>query len=76
MCKHFVSPLSISNYQPEFNVDDWIIIIYDKVWYPGVITHMDNKGLLTVKFLKRNAKTTTFTFPTVNDIQKVYGNQI
>lgn len=54
-------------------VEEWICVIYDGVWYPGLITNIESDQI-TVKFLKRIKK--SFEWPEPADVQSVTPNQI
>ena len=85
ICNHYSldSTINYSNTQISFlnNInsngnylkDTWVVVIYDKKWYPGVIIEIEGNILIT-KFLARNGK--NFSWPQVDDVQKVFPNQV
>lgn len=56
-----------------YSVGDWIIVIYDGIWYPGMI---EQKGSDTLKtnFMSRTGN--TFFWPEKMDIQEVWATQV
>lgn len=38
-----------------FTKNDWIIVIYDSIWYPGEIVEV-HENILTTKFMARKKK--------------------
>lgn len=74
-CIHFDLPGSVSKFVPLF-VGDWVIVIYEKQWYPGPILSIDDANLITVKFLMRSKKSCTWPRFSTDDIQKLFLSQI
>ena len=56
-----------------FNIHDWIIVIYDDIWYPGEVTEIKN-NVLIVNFMARGKK--YFSWPKTPDIQEVIPPQV
>lgn len=56
-----------------FEENEWISVIYDKLWYPGLIKSIKNDQI-TVTFLKRGNK--SYEWPVPEDIQVVVPAQI
>lgn len=53
--------------------DDWIVVIYENIWYPGYVMETKNNTLIT-KFMAR--KNNIFTWPKHDDIQTVLPTQV
>ncbi|GBN76789.1 hypothetical protein AVEN_105343-1 [Araneus ventricosus] len=48
---------SIFNKRSDYSVTDWVAISFDKMWYPGEITDIENSDM-KVKCMKRHGKNT------------------
>lgn len=59
----------------EFQVNDWIIVIYEDDWYPGKITKI-SKGYLVANFLEYSPKRKYFQMPETLDRQSVVPAQV
>ena len=57
----------------DYKEGDWIVVIYNKIWYPGVIIQIEKDNLIT-KFLEY--RDNYFQSPYVDDIQTVFKTQV
>ena len=57
----------------EHAVNDWIVVIFDNKWYPGVIMEVNNEFLVT-KFTTGNKK--VWSWPKNPDMQNILPVQV
>lgn len=57
----------------EYENDDWIVVRYDDIWYPGQIKKIENLKIVA-QFLHRTEN--KLFWPKKPDIQNVFANQI
>lgn len=56
-----------------YSIGEWVVVIYDKKWFPGEITEVDN-DILIISFMSRQGK--KFSWPQIKDIQRVHPTQV
>lgn len=56
-----------------YEIGDWVVVIYDKIWYPGIIIALKNDMLVT-NFMSKSG--ITFKWPKKKDVQNVLKSQV
>ena len=79
-CIHHSLKNSKITYEPQkestiknYSEGDWIVVMYDKIWYPGIVLKIESQ-LIKTKFLEY--KDNFFKLPLVDGVQEVYATQI
>uniref|UniRef100_A0A6P7H4A3 Uncharacterized protein LOC114345898 n=1 Tax=Diabrotica virgifera virgifera TaxID=50390 RepID=A0A6P7H4A3_DIAVI len=62
------NPPNIPETKLDFALDEWVLVIYDDCWYPGVIEKIKRDNL-TITFMER--KDNIFKWPNPEDCQTV-----
>lgn len=72
-CIHYNLRKSLTSYAKVYVKNDWVAVIFDGIWYPGLISEVQADTFI-IKFMNRKQK--SFFWPKKEEREELHRNQI